>query len=165
MRVVCQNAVSIFAVQFFKRCWKLEKVQEMTTEIIWGMEKMSYIARLWSYGKKTILRVYTHFTKWEVPSAKGLRSVWGRHLKNSVQKKQLDKFRLEMRHAFLTLMMINHCHQLQSKMIDTPSLDALQRFGCIFIAHHCIEDCADCVTLDNVLYRMSEISSHIANVK
>lgn len=122
-------------------------------EIIWGMEKMSYTARLWSYGNRTILEVYTHFTKWDMPSPKGLMS-----LKNSVQKKQLDKFRLEMRHAFLILTMINHCHQLQNKMIDTPSLDALQRFGCIFIAHYCIEDCADCVTLDNVLYRMSVIS-------
>lgn len=143
MTVVCQNVVSIFAVHFFKRCWKLEKVQEGATEMIWEMEKMSYMVRLWAYQKKNLCWKCIHALQSEMPSAKELASLSEEDIsRTGVQKEQPGKFRLEMRRAFLMLIMINHCNQRQSKMVDPSSRAALQRSGWLCVAWHFLEDCA-----------------------
>lgn len=65
-----------------------------------------------------------------MPSAKELASLSEEDIsRTGVQKEQPGKFRLEMRCAFLMLIMINHCNQRQSKMVDPSSRAALQRSG------------------------------------
>lgn len=77
-----------------------------------------------------------------MPSAKGFIGLSEADISRSgVQKKKLDKFRLEMRHSILMLTIITHCNQLQSEIVGPHSPDALQRSGCLSVAHYCIEDC------------------------
>lgn len=142
MRVVCQNGASTFAVHFLKKMLKIEKDSRRTTEIVWEMEKMSYITRLWGYlkKKKSMLKVYTYFTKWDMPSTKGFVSLPQEDTSRAGVQKKPDKFRLEMRYAVLMLTIITHCNKLQNEMVGPPSPDTLQRSRCLSVAHYCIED-------------------------
>lgn len=108
--------------------------------MIWEMEKMSYIARLWGYQKKNLCWKCIH-TKWEMPRANGFISLSGEDISRAGVQKKPDKFRLEMRRAILMLTIITHCNQLQSEMVGSPSPDALQRYGWLSVAHYYTEDC------------------------
>lgn len=105
-------------------------------------ENVLYCKALSLSIEESVPKVYRLFTKWEMTSAKGLTSLREEDISRTGVQRKTDKFRLEMRHSFSMLMMINHCNQLQSEMLDPPSLDALQRSGCLFFSCHCIEDCA-----------------------
>lgn len=87
-----------------------------------------------------MFKVYTYFTKWDMPSTKGFVSLPQEDTSRAGVQNKPDKFRLEMRYAVLMLTIITHCNKLQNEMVGPPSPDTLQRSRCLYVAHYCIED-------------------------
>lgn len=100
-------------------------------------ENVLYSKTLRLSKEKSVWKVYIHFTKWKMPSAKGFISLSEEDISRAgVQKKQPGKFRLAMRHAILMLTIITHCKWLQSEMVGPPPPDTLQGSRCLSVAHY-----------------------------
>lgn len=136
MRVVCQNAVSTFAVRFLKNLLKIGKNSRRTMEIIWEMEKMSYIEGLWGYQKKKMCveSVYILY-KMRCKVPKDL----------SVCQRKTSQELVFRRRNQITSDNNDNNYSLQ----PTPKWNGrsfLSRcltnaYRCFSVAHYCIEDC------------------------